>query len=130
MDTNIFEQASRERIRFRTDKGIVSTEDLWTLSLQSLNDIAKAINHELKGLQEESFIPTESTKPSDPLRLQLNIVVHIINYKVEEQRRRDKRREVKALRMKLLAVIADKEEEALHSKSLEQLKADLQALEP
>ena len=47
---NIFEQASRNKLRFDTNiKGVISTEDLWDLPLTSdtgrvnLDDIAKAL---------------------------------------------------------------------------------------
>ena len=39
--TNLFEKASKMKLRFSTTKGVLSTEDLWDLSLESLDRIAK-----------------------------------------------------------------------------------------
>ena len=38
---NIFEKASKQKLRFVTSKGMISSEDLWDMSLQSLDIIAK-----------------------------------------------------------------------------------------
>ena len=49
---DIFEQASRLKLRFPSPLGTLSTEDLWHLPLTSttgkanLNDIGKALNYE------------------------------------------------------------------------------------
>ncbi len=53
---NIFENASKTKVRFETSKGEVSVEELWDLSLTSLDSIAKVISKELKEASEESFI--------------------------------------------------------------------------
>lgn len=126
---NIFEQASRDKVRFSIPKGIISTEELWDLKLETLNEIAKAVNSELKRLEEESFIPSESnSKTGDPLRLKLDLIVHVINTKVEEDKQRQKYREVKAAKQRLAELIDKKKTESLENKSLEELEAEYAAL--
>jgi hypothetical protein len=71
---NLFLVASRSKFRFNTASGTITTEDLWDLPLSSgkanLDDIAKALNKQLKDASEEqSFVKpaaakTTETKPS------------------------------------------------------------------
>jgi hypothetical protein len=56
---DIFEKASREKLRFSTSQGQFSVEDLWNLPLTSpsgrsvnLYDIANGLNKELKESQK------------------------------------------------------------------------------
>ena len=51
---NIFEQASRLKLTFSTNKGQLSVEHLWDLSLDSLDTLAKGVNRELKASEEEA----------------------------------------------------------------------------
>ena len=40
----MFEKASRLKLRFKTQNGIIAVDDLWDLTLDSLNTLAKALN--------------------------------------------------------------------------------------
>ena len=39
---NIFEQATRAKIRYHSPNGLIGVEDLWDLPLTSLNSVANA----------------------------------------------------------------------------------------
>lgn len=52
---NLFEIAVREKYRFPY-KGMISTEDLWDLSVTSLDSIFKTLNKERKNADEESLL--------------------------------------------------------------------------
>ena len=41
---SIFEQSSRFKLRFQTNKYLLATEDLWDLSLPIMDTLAKAVN--------------------------------------------------------------------------------------
>ena len=74
---NIFEKASRERIRFNF-MGNITVEDLWYLNQDQLNDLYKQINTELKeqsgdGLMKDADISTYAST----LQIQLDLVRHI-----------------------------------------------------
>ena len=129
---DIFEKATKLRLRFMTEKGVLSTEDLWSLPLTSknglsLNGIAVAVNKSLKASTEESFV---EEKPSeDPiLRLKLEIIKRIIEVKKEEAASAATARERAERKQNLLKLIREKEEGAMSEKSLEELKAELEKL--
>jgi len=78
---NIFEKASKKAIRFTTGRGQITTEDLWGMSLESLDIIAIATNKQLKDVSEESFIKTKN--PANTiLALKMEILKHIITAKM------------------------------------------------
>jgi len=126
----VFEQASRLKLRFTTVRGSLSVEDLWDLPLTSatgkvnLDDIAKQLNREMRASTEEiSFVEPTATPRNTELRLGFDIVKHVIEVKVAERTTAlaaSKKRETK---QKILEIIAAKQDDALQSKSLEELQA-------
>ena len=127
----MFEQASRTKLRFMTVKGAITVEDLWDLPLTGkgvcLDELEKAANRAVKADVEESYVAKKSTlNASDGLRL--NILRHIIDYRLAQKERQAKQMENKAKKQKILAMIADKEDGALMDKSTDELKAMLDEL--
>lgn len=132
----IFEQASRERIRFQTQVGAVSVEDLWDLPLSSktnkpnLDDIAKGLYKELKNTEDAvSFVnkPATSSK-TNRTQLMFDIVMHIINVRLEENAVAEKTRETAEKRQKIMEILADREENTLKTASTEDLNKMLDEL--
>lgn len=126
-----FLKASRLKLRFSSGKGLLSVEDLWDLSLESLDTIAKAVNKQLKAESEESFIGKKTTKNSE-LALQLEILKEVIQVKLEEKEAKTKRAERNAQLAQLRELAASKSNEALAGKSLEEINkmiAELQEAE-
>lgn len=125
---DIFEKASRLKLRFTTTKGLLSTEDLWDLSLTSLDTIAKAVNKRLKEENEESFITTRS-KSNSELELSLDILKHIITVKLEEKEKATLKAERRAELELLRNLRENKKMEALNSLSLEEIDKKMAELE-
>lgn len=125
---NIFEQASRKKLRYQTTRGMITTEDLWDLSLEDLDKVAKAINKQVKDSAEESFIKKRTVADKKAV-LQLEVVKSVINTKLLEAEVREKKAEIKVKRDKMLELIAQKEESAMQKKSLTSLQAELDKLE-
>lgn len=123
----MFEKASRIKLRYSTNRGVLSVEDLWDLSLEQLDSIAINLNKRLKESQTESFIKTR-TKDTTELELKFNIVKHIIDVKLQEQEERTVAAEKKAKRQKILDLMAKKQDAELESKSYEELAKELEAL--
>jgi hypothetical protein len=107
-----FQKASRLKLRFSTNKGELSVEDLWDLSLESLDTIAKGVSKKLKDETEESFIGKKSTNNA-VLELKMDILKDVIDVKLKEK-------EAKALRAVKSAKLAQLKELA-NSKANEQL---------
>ena len=125
---NIFEKATRIRLRFETSRGNLNVEDLWKLPLTELDKLAIALNKQLKEASEESFIKTK-TNNTVLLELRFDIVKHIIDTLLAENEEKKKAADKKAKRDQLLELIAKKENQELEGKSLEELKSELSKLE-
>lgn len=125
---NIFERATRKKLRFVTVQGSLSTEQMWDLTLEQLNTVAVSLNKKIKESGEESFISSEVKVDAD-LQLSFDIVKHIIDIKLKEAETARNRREKRAKRDQLLALIADKQAQELQEKSVEDLMAELEALD-
>lgn len=124
----MFEKASRMKLRFNTQRGVLSVEDLWDLPLIQLDNIAIALNKKLQESKTESFIKTR-TKDTTELELKFNIAKHIIDVKLQEQQEdRLLESEKKAKRQKILDLMAKKQDAELEGKSLEELAKELEAL--
>lgn len=134
---NIFEIAARKKFRFQARNGFLSVEDLWDLPLTSqsgrsnLDDIAKALYLQLKQNADTISFVTEETVASaakELLQQHFDIVKHVIDVrlaenkaKVEELRRADQKQ-------KLLALIEQKQNDQLSGQTLEELQKQLAAL--
>lgn len=116
----MFEFAVRNKLRFPY-KGMVSVEDLWDLSVTELDKVFKALNAQKKQSDEESLLTTK-TKEDEILMVQIEIVKYIVHVKQAEKAAREKEAENKAKKQKIMAIIADKEDEALKTASVEDLQ--------
>lgn len=125
---NKFIDATRRKLRFNTTKGQLSVEELWDLSLQSLDSIARAVNKQLKASEEESFIPTVSKRKDAESELALDILKYIIGVKVEERDAEKARVEKREKAARLKELLAQKRDAELTEKSAEELEKMLREL--
>ncbi len=128
MSENLFETAVREKIRFTTNRGVLSVEELWDLSLNSLDTLAKGINKQVKAEEEESFIPSAKKRKNSTPTLQLEILKHIIAVKVEEADVAKTRAEKAAKRAHLKTLMAEQVNKELSAKSVDDLQKMLAEL--
>lgn len=115
-----FEFAVRNKVRFPY-RGLITVEDLWDLSVESLDTVYKALNKQKKQADEESLLETK-TSEDVMLDTQLAIVKYIFETKVAEINARKSEQERKEYNQKIMAIIASKEEQALQDKSIDELK--------
>ena len=124
--SELFESASKMKLRFQTSRGLVTTEDLWDMPLVdsrtnfSLDALAKWINRQVKEAEEESFVEPHSTK-NTTLVLALDIVKRVIEVKLKNIEAQNKRTTTAARKDKILEILASKEDEGLRAKSAEEL---------
>lgn len=125
----MFEKALREKVRFESGKGMFTVEDLWTLSLTSLDAIAKGLSKQIKEASEESFIKPRSTS-NKSLELKFEIVKYIIVTLMDEEEKKrqkaTKAAELSTLR-ELLANKKMQEMASLSSEEIEKRIAELQS---
>jgi hypothetical protein len=131
--SNMFEYATRNKIRFASTRGELSTEQLWDVPLRSkdgfdLDAVAKTANKTLKGLTEESFVSTERTPAIDRAELALEIVKHVIGVRLAEEAAAKRRAENRVERERLLAILAEKQAGKLSELSEKELQKRINAL--
>lgn len=122
----MFEIAIRNKLRFPF-KGLISVEDLWDLNVRELDNIFKTLNAQVKKSQEESLLATKS-KEEETLSVQIEIVKYIVETKLTEAEAIKHSKEVKEKKQKIMELISAKQDEDLHSKSVEELQAMLSEL--
>ena len=128
MENNIFEQASRDKVRFDSGKGSLTTEDLWDLSLNSLDTLAKGVNKQLKAESEESFINPKSTS-NKSLELKLEILKHVIAVRMAERDAAKDKAEKAQKIATLKELLKDKQLEQMKGMSTEDIEKQLAALQ-
>ena len=126
-ERNIFEIATREKYRFPY-KGMISVEDLWDLPVTALDGIFKTLNKQMKTAQEESLLETRS-KEDEALANQIDIVKHIVFVKRREADERLRAKERREKKQRIMEIMADKQDEALKGKSLEELQSMLEEMD-
>jgi uncharacterized Zn finger protein len=122
----LFVIASRKKLRFQTTKGEVSVEDLWDLSLETLDSMAVSIDNKT-AVQTKSFIAKKAPKTEDTTRLE--ILKFIIETKVAEKMHAAELSAKRAQVQTLKTLREQKQMEALNSKSLEDIDAMIASLE-
>ena len=125
---NNFEQATRTCLRFQTNLGTLSVEDLWNISLEELDQMAVFYKKELDGVESETFLKKEKVE-DESIRLSFEICKHIIETRVEENEVAAKARANKAKNQRIMELIADKENDELKESSIEELRAMLKESE-
>lgn len=125
MDT-IFEQAVRKKLRF-SYKGEVSVEDLFDIPLTDLDDLFRSLNSELRDQKSESLLDTQSHTVTE-LELKINLIKHVVNVRLTEQAVQKEFFAKKARKEKILDIIAEKQDEDLKGKSIEELTTLVNAM--
>ena len=129
---NIFEKASRQRLRFNSPRGLLTVEDLWNLKLTASNDgcdlnsIGKDLYTRIKDATTPDFVSAEPTVASttmERLQLSLDIVKHIIAVRQAESRTAEEDAVRTSRRARLDDLIRSKEEHALAARPIEELIA-------
>lgn len=128
----MFEKASRQKIRFQSDKGLLSIEDLWDLPLISsrganLDDIARGLHSQLKNSDDVSFVVKER-KSNESVQLAFDIVKHIIDVKLVERDAAQLAATTKEKKQQIMQLIVNKEQSALAEMPLDELRKMVEAM--
>jgi hypothetical protein len=134
MSINLFEYATRNKLRFPSGRGELTTEQLWDVPLRSrddfnLNSIAKAASKAWKEASEESFVETTKTPEHMRRETTLEIVKYVIEVKLADEAADKKRAENKLEKERLLKILGEKQAGVLSELSEKELQARIAALE-
>lgn len=127
-DTNtLFVTAARKKFRFETTKGHLVVEDLFDLSLESLDLIAVNLDKKVENGGKKSFIGKRDTSASEN-ETKLEIVKFVIQTKLDEADARKTRAE-RANQKDFLASLLEKKRMAqLENLSVEEIQKQIDAL--
>ena len=119
----MYKEASRQKLRFQTSKGLIPTEQLWDIKdLNELDTLAVKLQEECEAAKGKSFLATKS-KEDKTIKLKFDIVLDVLTTKLEEAAAQRERASVKEHNEKIYDLIAKKKDEKLMSASLEELEA-------
>lgn len=123
----MFENGLKRKFRFKTDRGLVTMENLYDLNLRALNAIAKSLNKELKQDEEEDFLE-ENSKEFSETKMKFDIVLYILNSKKDEKKKKDQEQKKKLEKDKLLTLLEKKQDEKLETLSEEELRKKIESM--
>lgn len=123
---NMFEYATRNKVRFPF-KGQISVEDLWDLRTDDLDTVFKTLNRQVKQSEEESLLVTKTAEDT-ALDVQIAIVKYIFDIKMQGANARLLDKERKAQKQKIMAILANKQEQELQNKSVDELQKMLEEI--
>ena len=127
-EMNIFELATCKRYRYPFH-GIITTEDLWAPNLEQLDEIYCTLKAEAdKEVVTESLLSVRRTSDYDILSSKCEVVKRVFDVKLEKQKEAEKAVENKEKKERILALIKDKQDEALKNMSAEELTKMLEEL--
>lgn len=126
-ERNIFEMATREKYRFPY-KGMITVEDMWDLSLQSLDSVFKSLNAQVRRNQEESLLKTKTDEDIE-LDTKIAIIRYIVGVKQQEAADRLQAKEKKEKKQKLLNALNEKRDQKIKDMTEEELEKALAELE-
>ena len=127
-ELNIFEYAAKNKLRFATERGLLTAEDLFDINLSnqagpSLDKIAISLDDELSKT-EKSFVK-KVTPQNKELQIKLDIVKHVISVKQDQEEAKVAAAARATQRRILQEAIAKKKLEAIDNADLASLEAEL-----
>ena len=116
----MYKQASKIKLRIVTDRGLLSVEQLWDLTLPELDKLAISAQEAYKKSGKKSFL-TKKTPKDREIKLVFDIVLDILNTKVELSQIAQKAANTRAHNQKIMGKIAEAQDKELDGKSIEEL---------
>ncbi len=120
----IYKAAAKQRLRFKTGQGELSVEQLFQLSIGELDALAVSLDEAHNQSAKKSFV-IKKTGKDKTAKLRFDIVIDVLNTKVEAAAAAAERQEIKEHNNKIIAAISEKQEGELKNKSLKQLQGML-----
>lgn len=124
----LFIEASRTQVRFATGKGLGTVEDLWTLPLTKLDEMATALDDEIEKTGKKSRLAAKTTA-SKELELKRDIIDYVITTRQAEAKAKSDNIAKKGEIDTLKDLLNRKKVSELEGLSAEEIQKKLDALE-
>lgn len=121
---NIYQEASKQKLRFNTTKGVLSTEQLWDLSIGELDNVTVGLENDYKESGKKSFVIKKSEKDKIA-KLKFDVALDILTAKVEENELLMEAKSKREHNVKIIELIAAKKDDELKGKSVKELEGML-----
>jgi hypothetical protein len=118
---NNFLEAARLKLRFDTKVGMLSQEQLFDIDLDELDALVVDLEDEWEESGGRSYL-RKNSKKDKALKLMFKVALEILEYRVELRDAATEAKGTKEHNEKIMAIIADKEDEALKGMSPDELK--------
>lgn len=119
-----FKQASKQKLRFATTKGYLSSEQLWDLTLTDLTTCIRNAKKVLKKNDDDELGFLDETSTVDKTeQLQFDILKEIYLTKKADNEALRTAKETKEHNLKILDLIQNKKDGELAAKSVSELEA-------
>ena len=122
----MYKQAALLKLRFDTQVGVLSTERLFDLSMNQINELGIELESKIKSSESLGFSTVQNVDETDLLKYK--ILEDVYNTKRTAQENIDKQRQIKEREQVLLKLIKEKEDENLRDKSIDELQEELKKL--
>lgn len=121
-----FKEASKQKLRFQTSKGMLSTEQLWDLSQTDLTNCIRNAKKTLKKNDDDELGFLDEVSTVDKVeQLRFDVLKEVYLTKKEESAAARTAKETKEHNQKILELIQGKKEGELQNKSIAELEAML-----
>lgn len=124
---NLFEMATRSKLRFPSTKGELSVEDLWDLSDKDLDVVYKNLKDQEVKSSEESLLDDANVDPK--LTAAIGIVRYVFTTKRKEKLAEKERINKKLKQKKYIDALSKKQDEAIEKMSEAELRAMIDSFE-
>lgn len=126
---NLFEKATKNKFRYPSSVGELSTEQLWELPLLApranqpdLDKVAQVLSIKIRELPEESFVRKGTNVNRQRLSDCLEVVKHIIAHKQAAEQEAENRIAIQQRKEKLREILERRQDDALEKLSEEEIK--------
>lgn len=128
--SDIFMKATRQALRFPSKAGMLTTEQLWTLPLQSvrnasLDDVGRRLLAQQKSFSQESLLSTGVTDEQRTNSLAIEVVKTVIAIRQSENQAATESRQKAQERQQLLDILERKKTQSLENLSEEEIRERL-----
>lgn len=118
----MYKKAIRKKLRFNSPKGVLNLEQVWSLKPSDLKTMIQELYQQInKDKHSELDFLEEETVDSDE-KLCFDILVDVYKTKQAETNASKEEQEKRAYNKRIDEIIAQKQEEHLHSLSIEELE--------